>query len=154
MDMVAIDDRFTVGPQPDSEELCYIANRGFKTIINLRSDCEDEEVLAPEEEGRQVRRLGMRYVRFPIPRHQALRPRWVGEFRSKIHTLPRPIYIHCRWGKRAGALTWTVVAEERGLSGKEALATADRMGLTATPKYRWKPLIRKFVREYLDRCQT
>jgi uncharacterized protein (TIGR01244 family) len=152
MDTITIDDRFTVGPQPDREGLFRLAKMGFKTIINLRTDGENEEILAPEEEGQQVRRLGMRYVWYPIPRYQPMRPEWVGELRNKAHTLPMPIYIHCRWGKRASALIWTVVALERRLSGNKALAAADRMGLTATLQYRWRPRIRKFVCEYLDRA--
>lgn len=154
MDMVTIDNRFTVGPQPDSKELCRLAKTGFRTIINLRTDAEEEEILAPREEGRQVRRLGMRYVWLPIPRHQPLRLEWVGELRSKVDTLPLPIYIHCRWGKRASALIWTAVAQEQCLSGNEALATADGMGLTETSQYKWRPPIRKSVREILDRGQT
>lgn len=154
MNIIVIDDRLAVGPQPDKKGLSRLASTGFKSVINLRSDTENEEVLTPEDEGRQALLLGMKYARIPIPRNEPLHPEYVNGLRNRIRSLPRPIYIHCRWGKRAGALTWAVVARERGLSGGEALATADRMGLTSTPHYKWRPPVRKFVRDYLDRSLT
>ncbi len=58
-------DDLLFGGQPTADDLKEMAQKGVKTIINLRLPQEESD-LPPEEERRAVEALGMKYVNLPM----------------------------------------------------------------------------------------
>lgn len=140
-----INDAVTVGGQPDEGRLAELARAGFKSVVNLRTHGEQEQLLAPEEEGERVRALGMDYVHLPVSTKD-MRPEQVDEFRERLAALPKPAFVHCHRGKRAGAFVMMGVAVEQGMSGDQTLQQAERMGFQCD-----QPELKEFVKGYVDR---
>ncbi len=141
---IRVDDRFTVGPQPDEAKLRELAKQGFRTVVNFRTEGEEEQPLSPAEEGSLVRSLGLRYLHVPVDVKQ-LREEQVDTFRQQVDTLPGPIYAHCRTGMRSGAFVMIKKAIDEGMTGEQLVASAERMGFPCD-----KPEIESFVRKYVD----
>ncbi|WP_207540602.1 protein tyrosine phosphatase family protein [Sabulicella rubraurantiaca] len=140
-----INDKMTiVTDQPSEEELKGLSKEGFKAVVNLRSDGEQNQPLPPAAEGEVVRSTGLKYAHVPVvataPSHEQ-----VDRFREAVSGMEGPVLVHCASGKRAGAFAILQVAKEEGLSGEEALARAKSLGMD------WKsPELENFVRQNLD----
>ena len=61
-DKMKINDEVTVGPQPSEEVINQLNQQGFKTVVNFRTDGEDEQPLSPDAEGKTVTAAGMEYI--------------------------------------------------------------------------------------------
>lgn len=140
-----INERFAVGLEhPDEQGLSELAKDGFRAVVNLRHQQEDAQPLEPDEEGEQVKALGMEYVHIPVT-GETLDRSVVERFRDTVSDLPGPIYVHCASGKRSGAFTMMHVASKREMSGDEALARAEDMGFECDSAE-----LEQFVRNYVD----
>ena len=140
-----INDRFVVGLQhPAKQDLVELARDGFRAIVNLRHQDEDDQPLQPEEEGAHVRSLGMDYVHIPVS-GEGLDASVVDRFRDSVADLPGPIYVHCASGKRSGALTMMHVASKENMSGDDAILEAKAMGFECD-----SPDLEQFVKDYVD----
>lgn len=133
-----------VGSQPTVSELASLLNEGFRTIVNFRTAGEEDQPMSPESEGEKARAEGLEYLHFPVSM-QAMSPELVDEFREQWHSLTKPIFAHCKSGKRAGALVMMHTAVEQGMSGDEALAKAEELGFECD-----QPELRSFVKDYVD----
>jgi uncharacterized protein (TIGR01244 family) len=142
---ICIDDQLAIGPQPSEADLKQLAQEGYKTVINLRVSNEDEQMPAPEEEGDRVRGLSMEYLHLPVTLKQ-VRPEQVDNFRHAVEQLPKPIYVHCASGKRAGAFATMAVASRQGWSANDALEHARRKGCPLD-----KPELAELVQSYVER---
>ena len=145
MNWIKINDKFTVGDQPTEEQLHELANQGFTSVVNLRTSGEPNAPFAPEQEGDKVEGLGMKYVHFPVSM-QAMNDRIIDEFRMKVKELPEPVFVHCASGKRAGAITMMHCAIVDGMTGKETLEQAEKLGFKTDI-----PQLAEFIRTYVDR---
>lgn len=134
-----------VGAQPSEAEIREMASEGIKGVINLRTDHEDMQPLSPEREGEIVRKAGMEYVHLPVTMAKA-KLKLVDRFRSELDSIAKPVFVHCKLGKRAGAFVLMEVAAEHGLSGEEALKRAQSVGFECE-----HPRVREFVKSYLER---
>lgn len=144
-DYIRIDNHFAVGKgHPDAEALTELRDRGFRAVVNLRTQGEENQPLNPDEEGAAVRQLGMDYLHIPVSA-QALAPELVDHFREQVAHLPKPVYVHCASGKRSGAFTMMDRGIEQGLSGQETIDRAAHMGFLKEA-----PALEKLVREYVD----
>lgn len=139
-----ISDQITVGPQPAADEFEQLKEQGFRSIVNLRTEGEEEQPLTPEEEGRVVRDLGLEYLNIPVSMKE-IKPDQVDRFRSELARLPKPMFAHCKGGKRAGAFAMMHIACEQGMSGDATLQQAMDMGFECD-----KPELKEFVRKYVD----
>ncbi|MFQ5687766.1 MAG: beta-lactamase hydrolase domain-containing protein [Candidatus Scalindua sp.] len=139
-----ISESITIGAQPSEEELSQLMNRGFKSIVNLRVDGENEQSMSPDEEGKKVKALGMEYVHIPVPSN-GMNTEQVDRFRQTLKQLPSPVLVHCQKGKRAGALSMMHIAIESGWSGEETLQKAHDMGFQCDD-----PAMSDFVNGYID----
>ncbi|MFW5681295.1 MAG: beta-lactamase hydrolase domain-containing protein [Pseudomonadota bacterium] len=145
IEQTRINERLTVGKgHPDEGDLRDLARAGFRAVANLRTRGEPEQPLKPDEEGRWARQLGLAYLHFPVTSDD-LETEVVDGFRAELDRLPRPLFAHCASGTRSGAFLVMHVAAETGLSGDEALAKAEAMGLGCD-----EPAIETFVRDYVD----
>lgn len=134
----------TVGPQPTENEIQKLGNQGFKSVVNFRTDGEDQQPLSPEAEGEVVDAAGMQYLNIPVSM-QSMGSELVDRFREKYAELPKPVFAHCKSGKRAGAMVMMHVAVEQGMSGEETLQKAKEMGFECD-----QPQLEQFVRQYVD----
>ncbi|MEW6488273.1 MAG: protein tyrosine phosphatase family protein [Thermodesulfobacteriota bacterium] len=141
---VQINDQITVGAQPSEAELKAMADEGTRTVINLRTAGESMQRMPPEEEGEVVRRFGMEYVHVPVSMEDA-DAELVDGFRAVLDRVPKPVYVHCRLGKRAGAFVMMDQAVEKGLSGKKTIQRAEEMGFECEEE-----ALAGFVRDYVD----
>ena len=139
-----VNDDVTVGPQPTEYEIQKIANQGFKSVVNFRTDGEDQQPLSPDAEAKAVDAAGMQYLNIPVSM-QSMGSDLVDRFREKYAELPKPVFAHCKSGKRAGAMVMMHVAVEHGMSGEETLQKAKEMGFECD-----QPQLEQFVRQYVD----
>lgn len=139
-----INDQLTVGPQPDEQDIHQFSRQGFKSIVNFRTDNEEEQPLSPDAEGEQVKTAGMEYLNIPVSM-DSMGPELVDQFRAKYPDLPKPVFAHCKSGKRAGAVVMMKVAVEKGMTGEQTLQKAEEMGFECD-----KPELREFVKNYVD----
>jgi uncharacterized protein (TIGR01244 family) len=112
-DRVKINDDVTVGGQPTEGQLAGLARAGFRAVVNLRTAGEQDQPLSPEAEGKEVRALGMAYLHLPVSTKD-LKAEQVDEFRRELADLPKPAFVHCYVGIRAGALMMMSLAVDQG----------------------------------------
>lgn len=143
-----INEQVTVGGQPSEGDLKKLAADGFKTIVNLRTEGEEDQSLSPAAEGEKVRELGMEYVHFPVSR-DAMSPELEDEFRQRLPSFTPPVFVHCGSGKRAGAFVVMDKAVKEGWSGEDTLKRAEEMGFECKV-----PEIKEFVKSYVDSRQS
>ncbi|MGJ8536532.1 MAG: beta-lactamase hydrolase domain-containing protein [Parasphingopyxis sp.] len=142
-----IDDRFAVGLNPPSaDDLRALHEKGYRSVVNLRCEEEQDQPLQPDQEGEAARSLGMEYRHVPVS-GEALDHDLVDAFRGQLKDLPGPVYVHCASGKRAGAFTMMHLASEAGMSGEATLQQAEAMGFACD-----NPNLAAFVRGYVDSC--
>lgn len=143
-DKMKINDQVTVGPQPSEEEIKQLSQEGFQAVVNFRTDGEDEQPLSTAAEGERVESAGMKYLNIPVSM-ESMGPEQVDQFRSQFKDLPKPLYAHCKSGKRAGAMVMMHMAVEQGMSGDQTLQKAEEMGFECE-----KEELRTFVKSYVD----
>ncbi len=141
---IQINQQITVGAQPSEAELKAMSEEGVKSVINLRTADEKMQRLDPEAEGRTVRKFGMQYVHVPVSMEQA-DEELVDRFRHELDEAAKPVYIHCRMGKRAGAFTMMDQAVKKDMQGQETIEKAEDMGFECEEE-----ALANFVRKYVD----
>lgn len=143
-----INDNITVGPQPTANEIENLPGEGFKSVVNVRTTGEDEQPLTPDAEGDAVKSAGLEYLHVPVSMN-SIDPSVVDQFRNYFDDLSKPAFVHCKSGKRAGALVMMHLSCEEGLSGQQTLDKADALGFECDP-----PELKEFVVNYVDtHCQ-
>lgn len=143
-----INEQITVGGQPSEEELHELAEKGYRTVVNLRTQGEENQTLSPADENSRVHELGMDYVHFPVAREQ-MSTELEDEFRQRLSSLEKPVFVHCGTGRRAGAFVMMDQAIHEGWSGEDTLKKADDMGFECDV-----PAIKDFVKTYVDSRQS
>lgn len=139
-----IDDHVTTGPQPDEEDIQKLRDRGFKSVVNFRTEGEPEQPLSPGAEAEAVKAAGMEYLHVPVSM-ESLKPETVDRFRERFSQLPKPVFAHCQSGKRAGAMAMMNVAHAKGMTGEQTLRKAKEMGFECD-----QPELMEFVKTYVD----
>lgn len=143
-DHMQINDELTVGGQPTEAEIQTLAKDGFKSIVNFRTAGEDDQPLSPDEEPRKVVAAKMKYFHIPVSM-KSLDQAKVDEFRKQLKSLPKPVFAHCKSGKRAGAMAMMHVAVEKGMTGEQTLSQAKDMGFECDV-----PQMKELVKSYVD----
>lgn len=140
-----ISDQVSVGPQPSEDDIQQINSQGFKTVVNFRTEGEEDQPLSPEAEGEKVEATGMEYLSIPVSM-KSMGPELVDQFREKYPDLPKPVFAHCKSGKRAGAMVMMHMAVEQGMTGEQTLQKAKEMGFECD-----QPELEQFVKGYVDK---
>jgi uncharacterized protein (TIGR01244 family) len=138
-----LDERVTIGGQPTEAEIHELGRHGFRSIVNLRIEGEEDQPLNPADEGEATEQAGLRYMHIPVST-RSLTAEQLDHFRSELQALPSPVYIHCRGGTRAAALAVVHRSVEAGLSGDAALKQIDEMRLDCDAP------LRKLIKTYVD----
>lgn len=139
-----LNNELTVGPQPTPADLDQFAENGIQSVINLRNEGEDDQPLGPDAEAEAVKSRGMTYLHLPVSTGSVSHAT-VDEFRRALDELPKPVLVHCKSGKRAGAFAMMHLAAERGMSGEKTLEQAEQLGFECD-----QPQLKEFVKEYVD----
>lgn len=61
-DCIQLNDRLTVGAQPSVSQLERLREEGFRAIVNLRTEGEEDQPMSPEEERCRVEAAGLYYL--------------------------------------------------------------------------------------------
>jgi len=139
-----INEEVTVGPQPIPSEMESLKHEGFKSVVNFRTEGEDEQPISPSEEGDLIQGAGLKYLHIPVSM-DTMGPELVDRFREQYPDLPKPVFAHCKSGKRAGAMVMMHVAVEQGMTGQQTLDKAEEMGFECEQEE-----LRTFVKQYVD----
>jgi uncharacterized protein (TIGR01244 family) len=143
-DRIQISDQITVGAQPSEAELKAMADGGIRSIINLRTEGEQMQPISPEQEGRKAEEFGLAYAHVPVSMQDA-DDALVDRFREELDRAAKPVYVHCRLGKRAGAFVMMDQAVKKDMGGKKTLKTAEDMGFECDEES-----LAAFVKDYVD----
>lgn len=112
----AVDERLWRGAAPDGLGYRTLAERGVRTIVDLRAE-EHLEDISP-----WLTSLGVTLVRIPIRDGQAPTQAQVDRFRDAVRSSPGTVFVHCGAGiGRTGVMAATYLVEERGESPRLAL---------------------------------
>jgi uncharacterized protein (TIGR01244 family) len=144
MQTMKVNDQVTVGAQPSENQLQQLDKQGFKSVVNFRTEGEEDQPLSPQAEGEKAKAAGMEYLHIPVSM-KSMGPELVDQFRERFPDLPKPVYAHCKSGKRAGAMVMMHMAVEQGMSGDQTLQKAKEMGFECD-----QPQLEQFVRQYVD----
>ena len=142
--VMKINDQVTVGAQPTEDQLQQLGKQGFKSVVNFRTEGEEDQPLSPKTEGEKVKAAGMTYLHVPVSM-KSMGPEQVDQFREKYAALAKPVFAHCKSGKRAGAMVMMHMAVEQGMSGEQTLQQAEKMGFECD-----QPELKEFVKSYVD----
>ena len=124
------------GGMPGEEGLGCLQKMGVKTIVNLRDDKDERDI---------VEKLGMRYAHIPLTASKGIPDSSIREF-FKIVSEPenRPVFVHCR---RGADRTGTMIAFYRiafeGWDRERAYREARDIGLSW-----WYFKLRKQIRNF------
>lgn len=125
-DIKKLSEEFSSGGQPTPEDLKQLVERGYKSVVNLRSPTETG-ALADEKE--QAESLGLNYVNVPLP-HTTADAESTAKVVTAAETLPTPVYFHCGAGGRGGALALITLATQENLDRAAVLAKAQELGIS------------------------
>lgn len=101
-----------------------LAQHGFKTIIDLRTEAE-----GTHEEKVAVEAAGMRYVNIPVT-GAGINDEQLAAFTKAIEATETPVLVHCASGNRAGAL-WATYRMSKGIVPEIALEEGRTAGMSA-----------------------
>ena len=133
-----VTESLAIGNITSSEELREIAQQGYRTIIDLCTAAEGNQ-LNPEE----VKQWGFDYIRVPVDR-QNLKLETLQEFMQAVDSTNTPIYTRCASGLRAGVMTLLTLANREKWTQPRYLERRQALGLEHKPNC---PL-EEFAHEY------
>jgi uncharacterized protein (TIGR01244 family) len=100
----ALTPALSVAPQLEPSAMSWLAQQGFKSVINNRPDFEsgpDQPTSAQMEAA--ATQAGLTYRYLPVP-PSSRTPQDVAQFAALLKTLPQPILAFCRSGGRSTRL--------------------------------------------------
>lgn len=118
-----VGDAFAAGGQPTPEEIQQLADRGFKSIVNLRLP-DETGVLTDEQQ--LVKDAGLQYVNVPLRSQEACD---LTGLLFEVEKLPTPVYFHCGAGGRASVSALIALATQQKLSREAVLIQAQELGI-------------------------
>ena len=100
--------KLSIGPEPTADDVAALAAVGFRSVINNRTDKENELRLNSNEMALAVEAQGMDYVHIPVVGKNPLE-RDAQAFEDALEDMPGPIYAYCKTGGRSAAL-WALAS--------------------------------------------
>jgi tyrosine-protein phosphatase SIW14 len=123
-----VDEHVYRGAQPTSSGFKDLADRGIKTVVDLRDIGEHSQA----DEQKAVTELGMRYISIPMQGMTTPRDKQIAMVLTLLNDAASgPVFVHC---KRGADRTGTVIALYRlvhdGWDSKKALSEAKSYGMS------------------------
>lgn len=115
------------GGEPSTVGLEELGAMGVKTVIDLRL-----RSAATDVEKREVEKLGMKYIGYPLPELSAPTSTQVADLLTiLIHANSGTIFVHCRRGKdRTGTIIACYRIEHDHWTNQRAMAEANAYGMS------------------------
>jgi uncharacterized protein (TIGR01244 family) len=140
-----ISKRVTVGPSIGKDKLKKLADKGFKTIVNLSRSGEISQVMKPAEEAEIAKELGLEYLHLPVSM-STIKDQHIADFCQHMKTLEGPVFVHCSMGQRSLPLTMIYHALTKKWSAAQVFSKTEDMGVE------WKaPFMKTLVESYIRR---
>ncbi len=120
--------KLLISAQPTEDTLDWLAAKGVKTVINLRTNRENRNNSFNEQE--HARELGMNFVHIPMGGEDDYTPEQVRRFAAAFREAEAKgdVLVHCSSGGRARLIWMAYLIEELGLEPEEAIARANKLG--------------------------
>ncbi|HEA31186.1 MAG TPA: MBL fold metallo-hydrolase [Leeuwenhoekiella sp.] len=128
---------------PDENSFKTFADKGFKSVINLQTD-EEEQNVPPEKEEELAKDNNLEYRHIGVSEDN-LSEAMVDDFRHELENLPKPIVVHCKSGKRSGAFVMIHIGCQKNMSGEEVIKQAEDMGFECDV-----PELEQFLKKYVN----
>jgi uncharacterized protein (TIGR01244 family) len=126
--------------QPEKEDFKQAADKGVKTVVNLRDPKEIDW-----DEAAVVKELGMEYVNLPFRSPKELSDEIFDKSRKLLaDKSKRPLLLHCASANRVGALWLAHRVLDDGVKYDDALAEAKTVGLAL-------PALEEKAKDYIER---
>jgi protein tyrosine phosphatase (PTP) superfamily phosphohydrolase (DUF442 family) len=112
-----------IGSISQPEDLQGVAEKGYKTIIDLCTATECNQLDASMVQG-----LALKYVNVPIsPKNLSLET--LGTFKKALESSPQPTYVRCASALRASVFSLLVLASEEGWTEAQYLEKFQSLGI-------------------------
>ena len=98
----------SIGPEPTDDDIAALKSAGFRSIINNRTDGEDEIRLNSDEMALAAENHGLAYAYVPVKDRNPLE-RDAQAFEDAMEDLPGPVHAYCKTGGRSAAL-WALTS--------------------------------------------
>ena len=136
MKIIKVNDRLSVGPQPEISDFNTLKAAGFDSVINNRPDGEEPTQPAAAEAAVVAEAAGLRYARQPIVLG-AITEADVRQFHKNLARLDGPVFAHCKSGTRSLTL-WTLgeVLDGR-MQASEILPFGEQHGVDLKVAAKW-----------------
>ena len=115
------------GGKLSPDALDHLKTKGFKTVVDLRTEAEGTAA-----EKQAVEAQGLRYVSVPISAATFSAADVAAVAKVLNDPAAAPVLLHCASANRVGAV-WAVLQVQQGRSLEEAEAAGQEIGLTARP---------------------
>ncbi|XWK88617.1 MAG: sulfur transferase domain-containing protein [Phormidium sp.] len=136
----SVTESLAIGNVVSPEELREISQKGYKTIIDLCTAPEGNQLKAEA-----VEKLGFNLISIPVDK-QKLTPEILPAFMQAVNSSPQPIYTRCASGLRAGILTLLTLAIQENWTEQQYLERRDALGIKHQPGC----LLAAFAEEYFQ----
>lgn len=115
------------GGQPSAAQLTEAAQKGYKTVINLRPASEQSNF----DEAQYVKALGLHYINIPVTGADDLTSANSQALHQALSNANNyPVLLHCASGNRVGALFALDARRRAQLPADKALEIGKQAGLT------------------------
>ena len=138
-----VTESLAIGNVVSPAELREVAQKGYRTIVDLCTPAEGNQLNAEE-----MKQLGFEYISVPVDR-QNLKPETLQGFMEAVTSASQPIYTRCASGLRAGVMTLLSLADREGWTEQQYIERRQALGLEHKPNC---PL-EAFAREYFLKAQ-
>lgn len=144
MKIKKINDNISVATfDPNENSFKTFADKGFKSVINLQTEDEEQNVSSKKEET-LAKDNNLNYKHFGVSKDN-LSQSMVDNFRQELESLPTPIVVHCKSGKRSGAFVMMHIGCQKNMSGEEVIEQAENMGFECDV-----PELEQFLKKYVN----
>jgi protein tyrosine phosphatase (PTP) superfamily phosphohydrolase (DUF442 family) len=128
------------GGQPTETGMHALAEKGYKSIINLRTA---EEMASVPYEEKLAGELGLKYFSIPIRGQEPKEVQALAFMQVMNSIKDEKVFVHCASANRVGALMMIWLALQQGMETSKAEAEAGRIGLRSEP-------LRQFARQVIE----
>ncbi len=122
-----VTESLAIGNITSSQELREIYEKGYRTIIDLCTEPENNKL-----NGEEVQEMGFNYIKLPVD-HKNLNPEILPNFIQAVNSTNQPIYTHCASGWRAGIMTLLSLAQRENWTEEKYLEQRQAFGLEPKP---------------------
>ncbi|HZS49004.1 MAG TPA: tyrosine-protein phosphatase [Blastocatellia bacterium] len=139
-----IADYYYRGGQPDDNGLRQLAQKGVRTIVDLRGEDKDRD----DHERQIAESVGMQYINIPLSTIHAPSDEQVSRFLAIVHSSEnQPVFVHCRRGSdRTGVMTAIVRINDFNWTADQAYHEMKEYGFRSF----LLPTMKRYVYKYAD----